>query len=72
MMNLRWFLCLCMLVGGLLVGCSNPKMRSAEAQAVIDEQKAELMKDYRACLKKYHKPEQHAVCERYNAIISSF
>ena len=46
--------------------------RSADAQAVIDEQKAEIMKDYRACLKKYQKPELHEVCERYDAIISSF
>ncbi len=72
MMNTRWTLCMCILVGGLLVGCSTPMKRSADAQAVIDEQKAEIMKDYRACLKKYQKPELHAVCERYDAIISSF
>jgi len=72
MMKARWFLCLCILAGCLLVGCSTPMKRSADAQAVIDEQKAEIMKDYRACLKKYQKPELHAVCERYDAIISSF
>jgi len=72
MMNTRWFLCLCILVGGLLVGCSTPQKRSAEAQAVIDEQKAEIMKDYRECLKRYHKPEHHAICERYKGIIDSF
>ena len=72
MMNTRWFLCLCILVGGLLVGCSNPQKRSAAAQAVIDEQKAEIMKDYRACLKKYHKPEEHEVCERYKGVIDAF
>ncbi len=72
MMNARWFLCLCILAGCLLVGCSTPMKRSADAQAVIDEQKAEIMKDYRACLKKYQKPELHAVCDRYDAIINSF
>ena len=72
MMNTRWFLCLCILVGGLLVGCSSPQKRSAKAQAVIDEQKAEIMKDYRACLKKYPKPEEHAVCERYKGVIDAF
>jgi len=71
-MNTRWVLCLCILVGGLLVGCSNPQKRSAAAQAVIDEQKAEIMKDYRACLKKYHKPEEHEVCERYKGVIDAF
>ncbi len=71
-MNTRWVLCLCILVGGLLVGCSNPQKRSAAAQAVIDEQKAEIMKDYRACLKKYEKPEEHEVCERYKGVIDAF
>ena len=61
------------LMVGILSGCSaNPEVRSAEAQAVIDEQKAEIMKDYRACLKKYDKPEEHQICERYKKAIEAF
>ena len=61
------------LMVGILSGCSaKPEVRSAEAQAVIDEQKAEIMKDYRACLKKYDKPEEHRICERYKKAIEAF
>ena len=62
-----------LLLVGVMSGCSaKPEVRSAEAQAVIDEQKAEIMKDYRACLKKYDKPEEHKICERFKNAIEAF
>ena len=62
----------CLLIPLVVLGCTNPQKRSAEAQAVIDEQKAEIMRDYRDCLKKYQKPEQHAICERYKDVVNAF
>ena len=35
----------CLLIPLVVFGCTNPQKRSAEAQAVIDEQKAEIMRD---------------------------
>ena len=62
-----------MVLLGILWGCGgDPEVRSAQAQAVIDEQKAEIMKDYRECLKKYDKPEEHKICERYKKAIEAF
>ena len=72
MIKQKLILSACILICAL-AGCSaKPEQRSAAAQAVIDEQKAEIMKDYRACLKRYHKPEQHAICERYMKAIEAF
>jgi len=71
MLTRSWIFCI---VLGIIfsLGCSTPQKRSAKAQAVIDEEKAEIMRDYRACLKKHTDPEEHAICERYKGAMKAF
>jgi hypothetical protein len=71
MVTRSWILCIGLWIIFSL-GCSNPQERSDEAKAAINEEKAEIMRDYRACLKKHTDPEEHAVCDRYKSALEHF
>ena len=49
----------------MLVGCASPEQRKAEAEAEYAEQKAEILQDYRRCVKNAGDDSQKLdVCER--------
>lgn len=60
---MRYLLCVCAAVGLLaIVGCTSPQERKAEADAAYAEEKLQILKEYRACLKEHPPEEASARC----------
>ena len=56
------FIGITLLFGFGLWACSSPQERKLEAEAEFYEQKTEMLKEYRACLKKYEGKENQGQC----------
>ena len=56
-----------------LTGCKSAQERAAEANAQIQEEKLQIMKDYRACLKKYEgKKGMESSCDQLRKAAEAF
>lgn len=66
------FIFICLVVAGL-TGCQSAQERAAEADAQIQEEKLEIMRDYRACLKKYEgKKGMESRCDQLRKAAEAF
>ncbi len=66
------FIFICLVVAGL-TGCQSSQERAAEADAQIQEEKLHIIKDYRACLKKYEGKEgKESACDQLQKAAEAF